>query len=551
MPGGCAQDGIQIIRTHISSVILVGAEAYKLKRDIKLPFLDFSTLELRHQFCDLELEVNRRTAPQIYLEVIPVTGSVDQPELNGAGEVIDWAVHMQRFESGKLFSEMAEHERLTLEHVTSLAHHIAAFHLSLSSLTASEVSHIKGTAHWLLGSLDEIEALCRDQDNLAQEICQLRAVSTTEWESCHEFRVNRIEKGWMRECHGDLHLANITLIGDEVVAFDAIEFDSDLRRLDLINEIAFPFMDLLANEVPEHAWRFLNVYLQTTGDYDGLRQLVYFIRYRAVIRAKVALLSMRNDQEPGQDRYPEQEQEKEQEPQKKNSREHIQESTRLYDRFWRYWRIAYAPPIVTDSPAVFLVGGVSGSGKSTVAEMISRTLGAIWLRADVERKRLYPNPDPSVRYNAEATRRTYEHLTRLTEHLVQWGFNVVVDATFLNNDQVKVFCERIESMQSRAIRCELYGIVCQASEAVLAERITRRIAQGADPSEATLDILAAQRMQLDEKPLHWPIAVEVIKNDGTLEDLQNQVKLLTQHLGISSSSHAAPEQQATTRLPTP
>ena len=500
------RDETKIIQTHISSVILVGADAYKLKRDIKLPFLDFSTLQQRRRFCLLELQVNRRTAPQIYLEVVAVTGSVDHPAINGAGDVIDWAVHMRRFESGKLFSEMAEHANLTLQHVTDLAHHLATFHQGLTPLVASEVSHIKPTPEWLLGSLDEIEALCRDRANIGSEINQLRSISTAEWESCHGFRVTRVDQGFIRECHGDLHLANITFAGNEVVAFDAIEFEQDLRKIDLINEIAFTFMDLFAHGLPEHAWQFLNAYLQTTGDYDGLRQLVYFTRYRAIIRAKVALLGMHNEIE----------QDETQNQQKKI----------LNEKFRRYWRIACTPPITTCSPSIYLVGGLSGSGKSTVAEILSRSLAAVWLRADVERKRLYPNPDPSIRYSADATKQTYEYLTSLAENLIQCGFNVVVDATFLNADQVEVFRERVADMRSKGISCKLHGIVCHASEQVLSQRIASRAVQGADPSEATLEVLAAQRQKLAVTPLHWPIPVEMIKNEGTLRDLENRVKLL-------------------------
>ena len=500
------RNDVQIIQTHISSVILVGVDAYKLKRDIRLPFLDFSTLQQRHRFCLLELEINRRTAPQIYLEVIAVTGSIDHPEINGPGEVIDWAVHMRRFESGKLFSELAEQANLTLEHVTDLAHHIVAFHQGLTPLGASEVNHIKSTPEWLLGSLDEIEVLCAIQENIVSEINQLRAISTTEWQSCQGFRATRVEQGFIRECHGDLHLANITFTDNQVVAFDAIEFEQDLRKIDLISEISFTFMDLLAYDLPEHAWRFLNVYLQAMGDYGGLRQLVYFTRYRAIIRAKVALLSPGNAKEPHE--------------------KHMLGHESLCEKFRRYWRIACTPAITTCSPSIDLVGGLSGSGKSTVAEILSRRHAAVWLRADVERKRLYPNADPSIRYSADATRKTYEYLAILAGDLVEGGFNVVVDATFLNGEQVEVFRQRVAAMPSKGVRCKLRGIVCQASEQILSQRVASRIARGSDPSEATLEVLAAQHRQLAETPLRWPIPMQTIKNEGTLQDLENQVQLL-------------------------
>lgn len=542
---------VSIIRTHISSVILAGNNAYKVKRPIKFPFLDFSSVDKRHAQCLRELNVNRRTAPEIYKNVIPITGSIEHPELNGTGAVIDWTVKMRRFEAGMLFSELAHKHALTLEHVSDLAQCIARFHLQQMPIEADYIAGQKPTQGWLLESLDEIEQFVKqhsippqvqaskrqnhhevtvDQSKtLISQIDQLRTLASASWRSSEALRTQRIKDGWIRECHGDLHLKNITLIDDRAVMFDAIEFDDELRMIDVINEVAFTFMDLHAHGLPELSWQFLNEYQQQVGDYTGLKLLSYFTRYRAIIRAKVTLLSA--ERQSDQPQEPIDSNDSHDSPYQGHSDPHSSHPWES-DGFKPYWSLALNPPMGLSPPHLFLVAGLSGSGKSTVASILSRKAGAVWLRADSERKRLFADAGTEVRYSSDASNKTYAQLSAQAKDLLGNGFNVVVDATFLEKKYIEPFerlCEEHQHpkqddiMASSGSTVEMTFIVCQANPEVMAQRINDRQREGKDPSEATTDILDKQQKRFASAEPPWPQDAVVIVNDSTLVALEKKV----------------------------
>lgn len=507
---------VKILHTHISSVILAGHHAYKIKRDIKLASIDFSRLEQRHEFCLKELQINRRTASDVYLDVIAIRGTIDQPRFDGTGPILDWAVKMRRFASGQLFSELALSGRLSFDHLDKFALHIASFHLHLPAADCP----VKQTHDWLTESLDEIRQWMRQpsasqtpesfpaelRNQIIQDADLLSSRMTVQWDRSAQWRRQRQLEGWVRECHGDLHLANITCIADQVLAFDAIEFDQRLRHIDLVNEIAFVFMDLHAHGLPEHAWHLLNAYEQAVGDYGGLCGLDYYTRYRAVIRAKVALLS---GSEP--------------------------------DKFLRYWRIACGPSLgkgVDDHldgnegnpPNLVLIAGLSGSGKSTVAQMLSRMMRAVWLRSDTERRRLYPDTDQAQRYSQQASERTYARLARISEDLLAAGLNVVVDATFLKTSHIAAFERIVNKQRGLGQKCGFHAIVCESDPALQAKRILQRNRLGNDTSEATPQVLARQSMKLKQSPPDWPVKPAVIENNSTLEELEDKIRQMASNL---------------------
>ena len=479
------------VDTHISTVWLAGDYAYKLKKPVKLPFLDFSTLALRRHFLAEELRLNRRTAPDLYLDLLPVTGSAVTPRLGGEGEPIEWVLRMRRFPAGALLSELAASGRLQASHIDALAVHVADFHCSLPALAPAEAP-AKDVVAWTCESLDEAEFNPGRPSTVDRGRVQtLRERLLALFQTQAGWRMRRLQGGFLRECHGDLHLGNLVLWRDAVLAFDAIEFEPALRCIDLINDVAFAFMDLLACGHAELAWRLVNGYVERSGDFDGLTGLRAFAAYRALVRAKVALLS-------GQP-----------------------------EGFLRYWPLAESLAADPSPPRLLLVMGLSGAGKSTLAAMLAEQSGAIRLRSDVERKRLHglaatdrPTPGQDL-YRTEATRATYARLTGLADGLLAAGHSVVVDAALLRQS------ERAALRQLAQRRHVPWLLVeCRAEPALMERRLLERAAAGTDASDAGIEVLRRQRESVEAVPADWAFEHRVLCNDGSLEQLRGAVAAL-------------------------
>ncbi|MEY5099324.1 MAG: hypothetical protein RJA36_2043 [Pseudomonadota bacterium] len=475
--------GAERVETHISVVWLAGDYAYKVKKAVRLPFLDFSTLELRRRFLAEELRLNRRTAPDLYLDLLPVTGSAAVPVLGGSGEAIEWVLRMRRFPAGALLSELAQQGLLQPGHIDALADHVAAFHLALPPLPAAPA---KDVVAWTIESLDEAALNpLRPAAVGTQRVRALRERLLGLLGQQSGWRARRIEQGWLRECHGDLHLGNLVLWQGRVVAFDAIEFDPALRCIDLANDIAFTFMDLLARGWPALAWRFVNGYVERSGDFDGLAGLRAYAAYRALVRAKVALLS----QQPG-----------------------------LFERYWDCAEALAAPP---PAPRLVLTMGLSGAGKSTLATCVAETLGALRLRSDVERKRLYglaPTERPGSEldlYGPDATRRTYARLSELAGQLLAAGHSVVVDAALLRQGERTALRELAQRLGAPFLLLE-----CVADPALMERRLLARAAAADDASDAGVEVMRRQRELAEPVPPDWAAEHRVLVNESSLEQLQ-------------------------------
>ena len=497
----------EVVQTHISTVILAGEAAYKLKKPVRLPFLDFSTLAQRHFFCEEELRINRRTAPQLYLDVLPVTGTLEAPVIGGQGAPVEWLLHMRRFDGAGEFKALATAGRLQAVQIDALAAHLAAFHLGLppvDPVQAPDVTPVaevrdvlqaprKDAWHWAAASLDEIAAdPLRPASCTPEAVAAVRAALGDQFTRLVPLIALRRAAGFERECHGDLHLGNLVDWQGTVLAFDAIEFDASLRCIDIVNDVAFTFMDLLAADLPALAWRFINAWAEATGDYEGLVLLRAFAAGRALVRAKVALLS--GGHSAG---------------------------------FARYWALAERLVQPLPAPRLVLTMGLSGSGKSTVAQFLAEALGAVRVRSDVERKRLHglaPTARPlpgSGLYARDATVRTYARLATLAEVLLAAGLPVVLDAAFLLQD------ER-EALRQLALRLGVpFALVrCVAPDAVMRARIVARTQAGADPSDATPDVLDLQQRVQHPVPGDWAPVTHDVVNDGTLKALEDQVRAL-------------------------
>jgi len=462
---------VERIETHISCVYLVGEHAYKVKKALDLGFLDFSSLEERRRACGEELRLNRRLAPDVYLRVAPIAGSPDAPTLDGAGPPIEYAVVMRRFPQSALLSRMWASGMLETAHMDRLAALMADFHARIPA--AAPGSGYGDTAAVRRRTLENLEGLHGLLPEADADLESLERWTRGELERLSGRIEQRLLEGRVRECHGDLHLDNLIEWRGRLMAFDGIEFNADLRWIDVINELAFVTMDLDDRGAERLSRHLRNAYLERTGDYGGLDLLRFYQVYRAMVRAKV------NAIQAGQ---------------------HAQttEAQRLRRQAAAYVRLArrYTEPV---RPLLLLTHGVSGTGKSLLSESLITERGYIRLRSDVERKRLYglaPDADSAAAgkdiYTAQASRRTYRRLARLAEMMLRAGFPVIVDATFLRRSHRREFIDLADSLEARWHILSLTG-----RETTLRRRVRERAERGGDPSEADVGILEKQLSEIE------------------------------------------------------
>lgn len=461
----------QVIETHISWVILTGPYAYKLKKPVNLGFLDFTTLEKRRFYCHEELRLNRRLAPELYEAVVTVTGDVDNPHFDGDGPVIDYAVRMHQFPDGARLDQVSDRSGLTAGHIDQIADTLAAFHREAPRAGPESVfGSAAGIGERMLQNFEQIAAHCPDPA-VQERLKPLREWTRTMLAELRDDLELRRREGWIRECHGDLHLANMALIDDRVAIFDCLEFAEDLRWIDPLSEAAFLYMDLEHRGHAALARRFLNQYLEAANDYQALNLFRPYLVYRAMVRAKVAAIAAHQHQ-----KHPDQE---------AAALATLDAYLDLAERFSR--TVGKMPMIV--------MRGLSGSGKSWLAMCLVESLGAVRLRSDVERKRLLGLSSEQAThsgvadgaYAPEITQKTYKRLQALAYPILDAGFPVIIDATCLLRQQ-RSCMKRFAAMAG----APFVLVDVQAPETVLRERITRRNRTERDASEATLAVLEHQ-----------------------------------------------------------
>lgn len=484
---------VELVETHISWVLLAGDTVYKLKKPLNLGFLDFSTLEKRRFFCTEEVRLNQRTAPELYLDVIAIRGTPEQPEFGGCGEILDYAVRMRRFDAGAGFDQLLAQGRLEPEHIAKLGRKLAELHRAAD--TAGPDTDY-GTVQSIAGPIrDNFSNL---QETLAGEPAAAGLTALQTWTNTELARLTtlineRHRGGFIRECHGDAHLGNVALINGEATLFDCIEFSSELRWIDLMSDVAFAVMDLHCRGKPGFAWRLLDDYLTATGDYRGLRLLPLYLVHRALVRAKVTSLRLADVDA---------------------DREALLSDVSDY--------LALAQKTSREQrPAIIITVGLSGSGKSWLAQRLVEHVGLVRIRSDVERKRLYHlrqgdntgSDLGSGLYASEATARTYHHLAEMVASVIDAGIPCLIDAACLEHWQRSMFRELAAALTVP------FGILhCQAEDVELQRRILAREVAAEDPSEAGVDVLRYQQQ--------------------TMQPLNDQELLLT--LGINTTdSHLA------------
>ena len=359
-PGSVSR--IELHETHISWVFLAGEFAYKLKKPVDLGFVDFTTLERRHLFCEEELRLNRRLAPDLYLDVVPITGTAESPRIGGQGTAIEYCVRMRRFPDDRLLSRLVAAGELLPRHIDALARQVAEFHARIPvAEPASRFGTPDSVAEPMRANFSHLDRL--DSPEAAALVERLSAWTEGELTARENEFIVRKQNGFIRECHGDMHLGNMILTDDSVTIFDCIEFNPDLRWIDVASEIAFCTMDLEDRGRPDLAWRFLNGYLEWSGDYAGLALFRLYFVYRALVRAKVT--GLRRSQGVLSD----------------------EENQRLATELTNYLKLAERST-QSKTPFLAITHGLSGSGKTWGSQAVVERRGAIRLRSDIERKRL-------------------------------------------------------------------------------------------------------------------------------------------------------------------
>ncbi|MAT15043.1 MAG: hypothetical protein CMJ46_07210 [Planctomyces sp.] len=462
---------LHVAETHISRILLTGDYVYKFKKPVDLGFVDFTTLEKRKHFCDEELRLNRRYNDELYLDVVAITGTVESPTLDGEGKPFEYAVKMKQFPEETLLARVIERDELRPRHFDQLAIDIARFHERFA-IAAPDSSF--GSPETVLKPIDEnfrqlFDAITDDAD-LRSRLDALECWSKEEFSRLTPALQQRKRGGFVRECHGDMHLGNMILRNDRIILFDCVEFNESFRWVDLISEVAFCVMDLQYRGHGEFAHRFLNRYLEETGDYRGMDLFRFYLTYRALVRAKVAGIRLHQDGLTTEE--------------SEQIRQECAGYVSLAERF-----------IKKHQQTLSITHGFSGSGKTWGTQTIVDQEGAIRIRSDVERKRLFglrpeEKSDSVIGddfYSAEATERTYRVLREEAASLIDAGYSVIVDATFLDQHRRTQFRQLAENLG-----VPFHILSFQASDDVLRERIRERHAEGRDSSEADLAVLEHQ-----------------------------------------------------------
>lgn len=489
---------IRCIETHISWLLLTGDVVYKIKKPVDFGFLDFSSLSRRKHFCEEEIRLNSRLAPQVYLGVVAIgrDARIHDDNLLQPENIVEYAVKMRQFDNAGLFDQLIKHDQLSPKIIRETAQCLARFHAEIA--VADKDSRF-GTPSAIHRPVQENFTQLAEiaTDFLAPAEQQQRFAHVRRWsESCYaaledSFTQRKVD-GFIRECHGDLHLGNIVLIDGRVTPFDGIEFNPSLRWIDTMSEIAFLLMDLQDRGRDDLGQQLLNTWLEDSGDYAGLVVLRYYQCYRAMVRAKVAALTGQQNNTS-------------------KTQQTINNYIQLAEKYTHKTK-----------PVLLITHGLSGSGKSWLSQQLLSSAGVIRLRSDVERKRLagldaratsQSAPDAGI-YTAEFTQRTFDRLETLAQGTLLAGYRVIVDATFTRREQRDAFRRLAQSLN-----IPFRIIDCAADTDTLRQRVSQRHAEGHDASEAGLAVL--ERQIANYQPLGEDEQAETISvNTANSEDIR-------------------------------
>jgi uncharacterized protein len=469
-------DNIQLVQTHASYVFLTGNYAYKVKKSVDYGFLDYSTLAKRKYFLETELRLNQQIAPELYIEVMAISKQDNRLVLGGVENIIEYTLKMRQFPQENLFSSLLEAGKLSgdyppgrlCDRFRELGKVVAQFHQNTET---NEYISSFGTVEKIKAAFEENYRQSQKYVGVVQtqeQFTATKAYSDAFFAERENLLLARVKQQKIKECHGDLHLNNICLWQDQIQLFDRIEFNESFRFVDTMYDVAFTVMDLEARNKPEFANIFLNSYLENTGDWEGLLILPLYLSRQAYVRAKVNSFLLDDLQVS--------------EEEKKSAQQLAR----------NYYRQAYQCT-QTKTGKLILMSGLSGSGKSTVASIIARKIGAIQIRSDAVRKHLAGIPlDRSGTdeiYTTSMSQKTYDRLLELGVKLAQAGYAVILDAKY---DRQALRQSVIAQAQSQNIPLQI--LHCTAPMTVLRDRLNQR--QG-DISDAGVALINSQIAQAE------------------------------------------------------
>ena len=490
---------IELVETHVSWVLLTGSYAYKIKRPVRYPFTDQSSAERRSFLCSEELRLNRRFAPELYLDVCDVRQRDGAAFMGGSGQLLEQAVRMLQFERRQELDRLVGEKALAAGELRAFGRSLARIHAGLPlAPSASEWGRPENVRALLLRNLAEYRLALGQQRSEYTGISALQSSVDALAHTLAPWMSSRREGGHVRECHGDLHTCNVVRHGGELLAFDSLEFEPEFRWIDVAQEVAFLNADLRARGAPEQAQQFLDGYLVESGDFGILRFLDLYRAHGALVRAKVAALD-----------------------------------ASLGAMLEAYLGAAHSA-LTSRRKMLVLMCGLSGSGKTWIAAQLAMLLDGIHLRSDIERKRLAGIGErESSRagvgegiYKAEDSVRLYAHLARAAGAALGGGQSVVVDASFGQRTDRADFRQLAMEL---GVECSV--VYCHAPPEILRTRIAARQVQGTDASEADFAVLAWQQQRFDPPTAEEGLAVIDVDNSV---DTQGLPERIARGCGVSS-----------------
>jgi hypothetical protein len=468
--------GVDQINTHANVIFLNGTKAFKVKRAIRYPFLDYSTLALRKEACNAEITYNKPNAPQVYRRALPITMESDgQLALDGHGEAVEWAVEMNRFEHRDELDALARKGPFEDSLSEQLAEMMVAAHEE-APLRAGQ-----GFYDELATYVEQNDAAFREHPQLfpADDIRHLTELSRSVLASLHDLLVKRGDEGLVRRCHGDAHLGNIVMISDHPVLFDAVEFSDAIATGDVLYDLAFLLMDLWERGQKRSANRVFNRYLDLSrlGSHaDALAALPFFLMMRAAIRSKIAASAALAQSD-------------------ETTKQAMQKQAQTYFGF----AMAFLEP---SRPRLLAIGGLSGTGKTTLAYSLApdvgRAPGARVLRTDVMRKRLLNIAEtekaPPEAYTLEASTSVYQEIDNTIQCVLAAGHSAVFDAVFAAEGERTKIAEI-----AKRVEADFSGLWLTAPATTLKERVAAR---AGDASDATGEVVD-QQLGYDLGEMTW------------------------------------------------
>lgn len=464
---------IQLIETHISWIFLTGKYTYKIKKPVNLGFVDFTTLSRRKFFCDEELRLNQRTSEDFYLDVVPVAVFGGYPKV-GSEPAAEYAVRMRQFPAEARLDRKLSAGQVKNDALRELASRLALFHRQVPAET--DIDPLKAADRASTPALDNFLFIQGHHisEESRRQINEIESWTRKQAEMLKPAFIRRAAGGFVRECHGDLHLANLFEWKGRIYPYDCLEFNANLRWIDQVSDIAFLVMDLMARNRTDLAYIFLNSWLEESGDYDGLAVLRFYLVYRCMVRLKVASIQTRllHDDVQGEHAI--------------KARQYLELARMVMEK--------------PEHPWLVLMHGLSASGKTLTSARLIPALPAIRIRSDVERKRLHGLSrhqhaleciDEGL-YSGASTEQTYKTIADFCNTGLQAGFNMIADATFFRRQYRFQFMELAHRLGARPVILE-----CSAPIETLRARIRKRMAEGLDESDANLEVLEHQIVQLE------------------------------------------------------